>query len=91
MLRTVDVCVFGLQGLLGVLSYVCMYVCTSLPESEGRCRHYYWHSHTLQELHQVWKVVRRRGRGGGGERGGVEGMERRGEEGKEGNGNEKWR
>ena len=24
----------GLQGLLGVLSYVCMYVCPSLPESE---------------------------------------------------------
>ena len=39
-----------------------MYVCTSLPESEGRCQNYYWHSHTLQELQQVWKVGRRGGR-----------------------------
>ena len=82
------VCVFWAAGT-SWSALLCMYVCTSLPDSEGRCRHYYWHPHTLQELHQVWKVGRKRGRGGGGERGGEEGMERRGEEVKEGNGNEK--
>ena len=36
-----------------------MYVYIFL-DSERRCRNCYWHSHTLQQLQQVWKVGRRR-------------------------------
>ena len=66
-------CVWGCRRLLDCSL---TYVCTSLTASESRCRNYYWHSHTQQELQQVWKVWRRQGgeeQKVGGEEEGVEG------------------
>ena len=75
MLRTVDVCVFGLQGLLGVLSDVCMYVHLFQILREG--------AKIITGIPIHCKSYTRCGRRGGGGEGE--------EEGKEGKGNEKWR